>query len=256
MDDAVGYRLDGDVAVVTIDDPATLNALTASRAGAIRAALDRAGGEARAVLLTGAGRAFCSGTSLAGQAVDANVDAGALLVSDYNPLMEALRACPVPLVTAVRGAAAGIGCSIALMGDIIVASETAYFLQAFAGIGLVADGGSAFLLTRAIGRTRAMELMLLGERLPAARALDWGLVNRVVADTALDEEALAMARRLAAGPAALAMIRRAGWAALELDFTEQLAAEARDQSAAGRTDDFREGIAAFAAKRPARFTGR
>jgi 2-(1,2-epoxy-1,2-dihydrophenyl)acetyl-CoA isomerase len=156
----------------------------------------------------------------------------------------------------VRGAAAGIGCSIALMGDIIIASENAYFLQAFAGIGLVPDGGAAFLLTRAIGRTRAMELMLLGERLPVGTALDWGLVNRVVADAELDEAALAMARRLAAGPAALATIRRATWAALELDFAGQLAAEVRDQSAMGETADFREGVTAFAMKRAPRFTGR
>ena len=250
---AVRYALDGDVAVITLDDPATLNALDAGRAGLIREGLERAAGEARAILLTGAGRAFCSGTSLAG---DGFGDPGDILKDHYNPLIEALRASPLPIVTAVRGPAAGIGCSLALMGDIIVASETAYFMQAFRGIGLVADGGSAFLLARAVGRTRAMEMMLLGERIPAARALDWGLVNRVVADDALDAAALDMARSLAAGPKSLQLIRAAGWAALERGLTDQLASEVRDQRLAKETDDCREGVTAFREKRKPVFRGR
>ncbi len=250
---AVRYALDGDVAIITLDDPATLNALDEARAALIGRALDRAAGEARAILLTGAGRAFCSGTSLGG---DGFGDPGVILEDHYNPMIEALRASPLPIVTAVRGAAAGIGCSLALMGDIVMASETAYFLQAFRGIGLTADGGSAFLLARAVGRTRAMEMMLLGERIPAAKALDWGLVNRVVADDALDAAALDMARGLAAGPRSLRLIRAGAWAALERGLTDQLAGEVRDQRLAGATEDCAEGVAAFREKRRPVFRGR
>lgn len=258
MTDGISQELDRKVLVITLDDPATLNALTPDRAHAIAAAVTDAPGQgARAVLLTGAGRAFCSGTSLAGELdlTVAELDVGQTLERHYNPMMEALRASPLPLVTAVRGAAAGIGCSIALMGDIIIAAESAYFLQAFRNIGLVPDGGAAFLLSRAVGRVRAMEMMLLGERLPAARALEWGLVTRVVPDETLDEAAMDLARQLADGPAALGAIRRGAWAALETGFTGQLALEREDQRVAGRTADFREGVAAFLGKRPPRFTG-
>lgn len=252
MTGGVRYALDGAVAIVTLDDPPTLNALNADRAAAIRDGLERAAGEARAVLLTAAGRAFCSGTSLAG---DGFGDPGAILGEHYNPLIEAMRDSPLPIVVAARGAIAGIGCSLALMGDIILVSDTAYFLQAFRGIGLVPDGGSAFLLSRAVGRTRAMEMMLLGERLPAATALAWGLVNRVVADDALDAAGLAMAEGLADGPKSLGLIRRAAWAALECGLTDQLAGEVRDQRVAAATADCAEGIAAFREKRKPVFRG-
>lgn len=251
------YRLEGKVAVLTLNNPDRLNALDGATASQLIAGVERAPGEARAILLNAAGRAFCSGSSLSGDSdfIKPGFDPGTMLEEHYNPMMEALRASPLPVVCAVRGAAAGIGCSLALMGDIIVASDTAYFLQAFRGIGLVPDGGSAFLLSRAIGRTRALEMMLLGERLPAAKALEWGLVTRVFADAELDAEALAMAARLADGPKSLDLIRTGVWAALEHGFTEELARERIDQREAGRTADFREGLAAFLEKRPASFVG-
>jgi 2-(1,2-epoxy-1,2-dihydrophenyl)acetyl-CoA isomerase len=162
----------------------------------------------------------------------------------------------VPLVTAVNGAAAGIGASVALAGDLVIASENAYFLQAFCNIGLIPDGASAFLLTRAAGRIRAMEMMLLGERVLAPTALEWGMINRVVAPEALEDAALDLAKRLAEGPTkVLAMIRKLCWDSLETGFEAQLASECDIQNSASRTDDHREGIAAFLQKRPAAFTG-
>ena len=161
-----------------------------------------------------------------------------------------------PVMEKPLAAAAGIGCSLALMGDIIIAGESAYFLQAFRRIGLVPDGGSSWLLPRMIGRARAMEMMLLGEKLPAAKALEWGLINRCVADAQLSGAAQAMAKELAQGPKSLAMIRKLAWDGLETEWKAQLDAERATQREAGRTSDFIEGVSAFLQKRPANFTGR
>jgi 2-(1,2-epoxy-1,2-dihydrophenyl)acetyl-CoA isomerase len=182
-------------------------------------------------------------------------DAGHALDTHYNPLMRTIRDLPIPIVAALNGAAAGIGCSIALACDIIVAGESGYLIQAFRRIGLVPDGGSAFLLTKATGRLRASEMMLLGDKIPAAKALEWGLVNDVVPDSKLRAAALAVAEKLAGGPTlALAMIRQLTWAAGDLDFEGVLALERRLQRSAGRTADHREGVAAFFEKRQARFS--
>ena len=249
------------VATLTLDDPGTLNALGLPLALALQEAVRGIGSgeiDCRAVILTGAGRAFCSGADLSASPArsgDAPPDMGAGLENTYNPLMTSLRDLPVPLVTAVNGAAAGIGCSLALAGDLIVAAEEAYFLQAFRRIGLVPDGGSTFMLPRTIGRARAMEMTLLGERIPAAQALDWGLVNRVVPGGELLATAQDYARRLADGPASLGLTRRLVWSGETAGWDEQLHAEREAQRAAGRTADFVEGVRAFAEKRPARFTG-
>ncbi len=163
---------------------------------------------------------------------------------------------PIPIVTAVNGAAAGVGCSLALMGDMILAGESAYFLQAFRRIGLVPDGGSTYLLPRLIGRARAMEMTMLGERVTAAKALEWGLINRVVADADLMAEARKLAVELAHGPAALGHIRKLMWRSLDADWATQLDDEAETQNLAGSSEDFREGVKAFLEKRPAVFSGR
>ena len=157
----------------------------------------------------------------------------------------------------MRGAAAGIGCSLALAADFCVTSETAYFLHAFVNIGLVPDGGASWMLPRLIGRARAAEMMLLGERVAAAKALDWGLIHKVVADDALDAQAFALAERLAAGPSvALGLMRRALQAGFESDYATALAREAEDQRTARATQDGEEGGRAFFEKRPPRFLGR
>jgi len=252
-----------DIAVVTLNDPATLNAAGIDTVKELADAFARiAGGEhgARAVVLTGAGKGFCSGANLSGggpanSGSGGRPNAGASLKTHYNPFITLLRDFPLPLVTAVNGAAAGVGCSLALMGDMIIAAESAYFLQAFRRIGLVPDGGSTYLLPRMIGRARAMEMALLGERVPAHKALEWGLVNRVVPDFELMAEATKLAHELAHGPASLGMIRKLMWRAMDADFAAQLDDEADTQTLAGQTKDFLEGVQAFLQKRPAQFTG-
>jgi 2-(1,2-epoxy-1,2-dihydrophenyl)acetyl-CoA isomerase len=258
MASQVEYELTRNVAVVRLNDPATLNALTPDVVSALHAAADRAGREARAMVICGAGRGFCSGWNLSamGPASDGPPDAGLALETYVNPFMRALRDLPIPWISAVHGAAAGVGASIALAADLIVAGESAYFLQAFRRIGLVPDGGATWLLAQSAGRARAMELMLLGDKLPAPKALEWGLINRVVPDGEVQAAGLALAQELADGPTrALALIRRAAWAAASSDLDAALATERHLQTAAGRTADFAEGVRAFLEKRPARFTG-
>lgn len=258
--ETIDYALDDGVAVIRLNDPARLNAFSGQMGHELSAALDQAATSARAVVLGSHGRAFSSGANLSGGDVDLSGpdrDVGALLERVFNPMMSRMRDLPIPLVTAVRGAAAGIGSSVALMGDLIVAGRSTYFLQAFCKIGLVPDGGAAWLLTRAIGRVRAMELMLLGERYPAEQAFAAGLVTRLVDDEQVDATALQLARGLAIGPSrTLAMIRKSAWEALECGFQRQLDSERELQREAGRTEDFLEGVNAFLEKRPARFRGR
>ncbi|MDO8294899.1 MAG: enoyl-CoA hydratase/isomerase [Caulobacter sp.] len=257
--------IDG-VAVITLSDPATMNAAGLDLAEELSHAFrSLAAGkiEARAIVLTGEGRGFCSGANLSGGGaagreldVDGKPDAGRALETVYNPLVSLMRDTPLPFVTAVNGAAAGIGCSLGLLGDIIVAGESAYFLQAFRRIGLVPDGGSTYLLPRLIGKARAMEMALLGERLPAKTALDWGLINRCVPDDQLMATTMELAKALATGPWALGSIRKLIWESLDAEWADQLHAERMAQKAAGRTEDSREGVVAFLQKRPAAFTGR
>lgn len=258
----ISYSVADGIATVAFNDPATMNACGVDTAQEMLLALEMAGDEARATIVTGHGRGFCSGANLSGDVAGGGdtwkgkPDAGRALDRDYHPLIMAMKEHPHPLITAVNGAAAGVGCSIALMGDLVVAAESAYFLQAFRRIGLVPDGGSTYLLPRLIGRARAMEMVLMGDKVPAARALEWGLVNRVVGDNALMEEAGGIARALADGPTrALALGRQLIWDSADRTFTEQIHAERLAQREAGRTSDFREGVRAFLEKRPAKFTG-
>jgi len=259
---------EGTITVITLADPATMNAAGADTAAELLQAFKVAAagaGRARAILLTGEGRGFCSGANLSGgpgaagagaRDGDGKNDAGAALETIYNPLVTYIREMPVPLVTAVNGAAAGVGCSLALLGDLIIAAESAYFLQAFRRIGLVPDGGSTYLLPRMIGKARAMEMALLGERVPAAQALEWGLVNRVVPDAELMGEAMKFAKALADGPASLGLTRQLMLASLDGEWADQLHRERVAQRDAGKTEDFAEGVGAFLGKRPAVFKGR
>jgi 2-(1,2-epoxy-1,2-dihydrophenyl)acetyl-CoA isomerase len=256
----VRYEQKESVAIITMADPTTLNAAGVDMIKDLSEAFERAASEARAALLTGEGKGFCSGANLNPSSGPlggggGEFDAGAALECHYNPFVTRLKDLPIPWVSAVNGAAAGVGCSIALLGDLIVAGESGYFLQAFRRIGLVPDGGSTYLLPRMVGRARAMEMMLLGDRTSAKTALEWGLINRCVADGALMDTAFGLAQQLAEGPKALSMIRRIGWAALDADWHEQLQTERLTQRDAGRTADFAEGVGAFLQKRKATFTG-
>ena len=197
-------RRDG-VATIVLDRPDAMNAVDAQLGADLLAALGEAAAdpEVRAVVLTGNGRAFSSGADLkAGFDLgpDGRPDVGTALRERFHPIIHAIRELPKPVVAKVNGAAAGIGCSFALACDLIVASEKAYFLLAFVNIGLVPDGGSSFLIPERIGFARAAEMALLGERIPAAQALEWGLINRVVEHEQLSAEVDALAARLAAGP--------------------------------------------------------
>lgn len=248
------------VAVVTLRHPEVLNAIGATMlrelGEAIRAVAAPATG-ARCLVLTGEGRGFCSRANLADSEAAAAKSPGEWLREAYHPLFLAIRDLDMPVVTAVNGVAAGIGMSFAMMGDIVCAAKSAYFTLAFANIGLVPDGGATFLLPRLVGWSRAVELGLLAERLPAEQALQWGLVNRLYADEqALRTGAMEIARRLADGPRSLALMRRAFWTTWQNDYEAQLELEATLQDEAARSADFREGVAAFRDRRRARFTGR
>ncbi|HYJ53285.1 MAG TPA: enoyl-CoA hydratase-related protein [Allosphingosinicella sp.] len=245
------------VGVITLNRPDSLNALSAAMLDEIRAAVDSLPETgARCLLLRGEGRGFSSGADLAsgGGLPD---DVGAALEAHFNPLIEAVFALPIPVVAAVNGPCAGAGCSLALAADIVIAGRSAYFLQAFVNIGLIPDAGATWLLPRLAGRARAMEMMMLGERIPAEQALDWGMIARVVDDETLESEALALATRLAQGPTiAYGLIRRLARGAEHLPLTDALGAERIAQRDAGRTDDFKAAVISFLQKQKPRFDGR
>ncbi|MFA5119945.1 enoyl-CoA hydratase/isomerase [Zavarzinia sp.] len=260
----VTTAIEDGVMVLTFNQPEALNAVSQAMikeiGEAVKLAEDPAGG-VRCLVITGAGRGFCAGANLAdpeGLSMDGGVpDVGRILEDYYNPLFKRLRDLRVPIVTAVNGPAAGVGMSFALMGDIVVAAKSASFLQAFAKIGLVPDGGSSWLLPRLVGRARALELALMAEKLPAEKALEWGLINRVVEDAELMPTALGIARKFAAGPTlALGYIRKMMQASFEASYDQQLDLERQLQRAAGQSQDFQEGVAAFLAKRPPQYKGK
>jgi 2-(1,2-epoxy-1,2-dihydrophenyl)acetyl-CoA isomerase len=250
----------GPVAVLTMNHPEALNASSAKMVRGLTTALDeieKKDSGFRAVILTGEGRGFCSGANLAEPPERSGAGVNNMLDQVFHPFLRRLRDLRLPLVTAVNGAAAGIGMSIALMGDIVLAARSAYFLQAFARIGLVPDGGSTWLLPRLVGMARAKELSLLAEKLPAEKALEWGMLARVCDDAALMDEAMKIATKFAEGPsAALVATRKLFFQSLDNSYEEQLEAERDAQERASRTHDFREGVTAFLQKRPAKFEGR
>ncbi len=256
----VSLELDGKVAVLKFNHPEVMNAVGQQMVQELLEAVLEVrspGSGARCLLLTGEGRGFCAGANLQDEMrTGRKGGAGDFLRKLYHPLLVTLRELDMPLVTAVNGAAAGVGMSFAIMGDIVCASKSAFFLQAFSRIGLVPDGGSTYLLPRRIGWGRAVELSLLAERLSAEDAHEWGLVNRLYDDNdALMAGAMELARRLADGPKSLALIRRLYWDSWQNSFEQQLELEAQLQNEAGRTRDHAEGVTAFLEKRDARFTG-
>lgn len=256
MSDAIQIERQGAVTTLRLHDPASMNAMTPAMTRALHAALKAEEKTARAIIIAGSERAFSTGANLKAAVPEKldGFDVGRTLEQDYNPLMLTIRDLDVPLISACRGAVAGVGVSLALACDLIVAGRSAYFLEAFARIGLIPDGGATWLLNRAVGRVRAMEMMLLAEKIPAPQAHDWGLVTRLAEDDAVEEEAMALAQRLAAGPKrSYALIRQAAWRAADSDFAGALQMERELQKQAGETPEFAEGLAAFQEKRAARF---
>ena len=259
----VTLEFDGAVAILKLDHPEVMNAVSTDMLGGLAEALDAIEdrrNEVRCLVLTGTGRAFCAGANLQGRnsaEPGKRTNAGAVLETGYHPFLRRLRNLHCPIVTSVNGAAAGAGMSFALMGDIILCARSAYFLQAFRRIGLVPDCGSTWLLPRLIGKARSVELSLMGERLPAEKALEWGLVNRVYDDAALMNETMKLAHELANGPTvALSLIRKLYWDSSDNSFEDQLNLEFESQRIAGAAEDFKEGVSAFLEKRPAKFKGK
>ncbi len=251
---------DGGVLKITLNRPERLNAASLDMADELGAVFYDLG-DARSVLITGAGKGFCSGADLAarGERSALHTQGGShrALQNHYNPLLSQILRCPVPVVTAVNGPAAGVGCSIALAGDFVLAGRSAYFLQAFVNIGLVPDGGSTWLLARAIGRARATRMMMLGEKIGADQAEDWGLIYKAVDDAALMDEATALAQRLAGGPTVAYRTMKANIAtALDGTLPQVLLAEAEGQRTAGASADAMEGGMAFLSKRKPAFKGK
>jgi 2-(1,2-epoxy-1,2-dihydrophenyl)acetyl-CoA isomerase len=247
----------GPIARITLNRPDRLNSFTAAMHAELRDALDSLG-DARVVVLTGAGRGFCAGPDLNDRAVAPGeaVDLGETVEACWNPLIRKLTSLPQPVIARVNGVAAGAGANIAIACDIVVAAKSARFIQSFSAIGLIPDSGGTWHLPRLVGQARALGLALTGERLPAEQAADWGLIWKAVEDDALDAEVDAIATKLAALPplglAAIKEMIRSSW---QYSLDEELERQAGAMRRLGFTNDYREGVAAFLEKREAKFTG-
>jgi 2-(1,2-epoxy-1,2-dihydrophenyl)acetyl-CoA isomerase len=259
--ESILYQSERGVVRITLTRPDRLNSSPAAMHAELRDALarDQADGGARVLLLTGAGRGFCAGQHLGARAVApgaAPVDLGESIENNYRPLVTTLRGLPLPVVCAVNGVAAGAGANIALACDLVLATKSASFIQAFCKIGLIPDSGGTYFLPRLVGSARAMGLALLGDKLPAEQAAAWGLIWQCVEDDAFVETVEALLQQLAVAPTrGLAAAKRALHASATATLDAQLELERDLQRELGFGADYREGVAAFAAKRPPQFTG-
>ena len=257
---AISVKHTDGVDIVTLNRPDYLNAINGTMVSELMDIVCKAnlsGSKSRCILITGAGRGFCSGADLGAKDSAAQTDSGTTLLTTYNPLMTEMARSKVPIVCAINGIAAGAGMSIALAGDIVIAGSSAGFLQAFVNIGLVPDAGSSYILPRLIGSARANAMMMLGEKIDAETAAEWGLVYKTVADDDLMEEAMKIARKFASGPTiAYGAIRRLARESQTNSMSEQLSLEAESQRLCNYTEDFIEGVTAFTQKRSAQFKGK
>jgi 2-(1,2-epoxy-1,2-dihydrophenyl)acetyl-CoA isomerase len=250
------YDLSDGVATITLNRPDVMNALSTALRRELLAALLQAQADAQVLVLTGAGRAFCSGQDLQDAGQIGSFDLERILNEEYVPMIKAITDSPIPTIAAVNGAAAGAGANLALAADIVIAAESASFIQAFTRIGLVPDAGGSYWLPRQIGMARSMGAMLLGDKITARQAADWGMIYACIADDSFAANVAARARQLADGPsAAYRGVKTMLRASFSNDLDSQLALEARLQGLCGQTTDFREGVSAFLEKRPARFSG-
>lgn len=254
--DTITSEHSGDIAIIRTMRPEVMNALNRTMRRELLAAIAAAAKRSRVIVLTGSGRAFCSGQDLSDAKSLADVDFEATLRDEYEPLLRAIYDCPVPVIAAVNGVAAGAGANLALAADVVIAAESAAFIQAFTRIGLMPDAGGTYWLPRQVGFARAMGAMLFAERISARQAVDWGMIWEAVPDETFEAHWRARAAALAAGPTrAYLGVKRALRASGANDLDAQLALEARLQGECGRSRDFAEGAAAFLEKRPARFEG-
>ena len=245
------------IAVITMRRPEVMNALNTQMRAEITHAFGVAGRDARVVVLTGEGRAFCSGQDLGDRANAANINLERTLRDEYIPMLMAIAECPVPTISAVNGTAAGAGANLALAADVVIATESASFIQAFTRIGLIPDAGGTWVLPRAMGMAKAMGAALFADKISAEQASAWGMIWEAVADEDFDEHWKGRAAHLAEGPtSAYARVKSVIRASYDNDFSSQLALEGKLQGECGMTRDFKEGVVAFLEKRPAKFEGR
>ena len=264
MSDLISFEINkNNVAILTLNDPRKLNALSMAMITQIHSKIkdiNEGKTNARCLVITGEGKGFCSGANLVdnpGSADISKLDMGAALNSHYHPMLIDLKNLNIPFITAVNGPAAGAGCSLAIVGDLVYASKSAYFYQAFKFIGLVPDASSTYILPRKIGMARAMELSLLGEKISSEKALSWGLINDVFSDPNFMTEVMDIATEIANGPTvAYSLTRKLYWDSLSNDFETQLSAESAAQSVAGKTEDCYNGIVAFLQKKKPNFQGK
>ena len=253
----IRLRVADNIATLTLNRPDVMNALNTQMRAEITHAGITAGAEARGRVMTGAGRAFCSGQDLGDRASAADLDLERTLRDEYVPMLRAIFECPVPTIAAVNGAAAGAGANLALATDVVIASEAAVFLQAFTRIGLIPDAGGTYWLPRQMGFAKAMGAALFAEKITAQQASDWGMIWEAVPEDTFEAHWRSRAAHLAAGPTvAYAGVKEALRASYGNDLEAQLALEARIQGRSGKTRDFKEGVIAFMEKRPARYEGR
>ena len=256
--ETIDFKTDGPIARITLNRPDRLNSFTVQMHEELRDALANLG-DARVVVLTGAGRGFCAGQDLNDRAVapGQTVDLGETVTQCWNPLVRALTSLPQPVIARVNGVAAGAGANIALACDIVIAAKSAKFIQSFSAIGLIPDSGGTWVLPRLVGQARALGHALTGEPLPAEKAAEWGLIWKAVDDTSLDAEVDAVANKLASLPplglAAIKEMIRTSW---QYGLDEELERQAGTMRRLGFTDDYREGVAAFLEKRSPKFVGR
>lgn len=245
------------VAIIRLNRPEKMNALNTQMRAELAYAVTEAGKTARVVVITGTGKAFCSGQDLGDRVGAAHLDLERTLRDEYAPMLRAIVDCPVPTISAVNGAAAGAGANLALAADVVIASESAYFMQAFTRIGLIPDAGGTYVLPRAMGMAKTMGAALFADKISARQADDWGMIWEAVPDDLFDAHWRARAAYLAQGPtaayAAIKKVLRETWGnTLE----EQLTLEAKQQGGCGKSRDFKEGVLAFAEKRDPLFEGR